>query len=181
MSERKTLSLSQSKKMRRRFYANAKNFKPDQQPASFEELPPVFLEAKELWEKGKERNLPEVTALLNPYLRASFVLEQLPGAEQLFANPEHLPRSPEFKATALKLVGVNFSEGPLPSCKLEAEFELPITLKFKEMDLRKWQHQHGLLSKALCFYWEVPVAGELRQFKGSNCEEYDCGTALTDV
>ena len=65
-------------------YANMDWFSAADQPPSMKDLPTEFSKAQKLWKKDGEENLQKIIALLQPYLRASLVLDNISNWDQLF-------------------------------------------------------------------------------------------------
>lgn len=107
-------------------------------------------------EKNSEQNLNEIIGLLQPFLRASLVLENVPNwnslLDQTCANELQ-----EIYSDKVTLVGVDFSESPIPNCKAEALFKVTLLKNPKGFDLEAWQDEHlSYLHDAVSFSWELP-------------------------
>jgi hypothetical protein len=135
----------QSAGVKRYFYGNMKWFEPAEQPRDIRSLPPEFARAKALWDVDAEGNHNDIVALLSTYVTATFIPQNVDQASDLFADVES-----EVSALAARIVGVDFSKGPIPMVKAEAVFEVDVVSGFDSADLESRN-----LHDALSFRWEV--------------------------
>lgn len=149
------------------FYGNMKWFSVAEQPESLDQLPTEFVSAKKLWDKDAKRNIDQIIKLLSPYVGARFIASNIEGWEELFADFDDSGFC-EVESSELRVVGIDFSEGPIPLCKAEANFEVPVTKEFKSADLDKWQEDNGHLTDAVIFYWSVPRDDETEELDFTN-------------
>lgn len=142
-----------------RIYANMNWFSVAEQPSDAKHLPSAFAQAHKLWKKDAEKNLGKIVNLLQPFLRANLVLENLANYQSLFdtasANEQH-----EIQSENVTLVGVDFSDGPIPKCKAETIFEVGLSKNPKRLDLDQWQDENSYLYDAVSFSWDVPRTAE---------------------
>jgi predicted DNA-binding WGR domain protein len=158
------------------FYGNMNCFEIDEQPKNFNILPDAFKAAYDLWKKTKKSN-NEITELLSPFICAKFIPLNIVGWEELFiqSNEEEFQ---EYDAIKIKLVGVDFSTKPIPSCRAEAWFKIPTTKNFSKLsfeDLEEWQENNDYFYSAISFGWEIPGIPDLEDLdlwysKHSGCE-----------
>jgi hypothetical protein len=151
-----------------RFYGNMKWFSVAEQPQSFDQLPPEFLQAKKLWHKDAEGNIDKVIELLSPYVGARFIASNISGWEELFADFDGSGLC-EIESSEVRVVGIAFSEGPIPMCKAEASFNVPVTRAFEAIDLDEWQEDNGRFTDAVIFYWNAPRGDETEDL------DFTCG------
>lgn len=151
-----------------RFYGSMKWFSVAEQPENFDDLPAEFLRAKKLWDSDADRNMGQILELMSPHVGARFIASNISGWEELFADFDGSGFC-EIESTEIRVVGIDFSEGPIPMCKAEANFEVPVTRTFESSDLDEWQDENGHFTDAVIFYWNVP--------RNSNSEDLDftCG------
>jgi hypothetical protein len=74
------------KKFEAKFYATMNWFEVTEQPLSLEDLPSEFAKAKVLWESNKSTNNKKIILLLEPYLKAALVLDNVTNWETLFGR-----------------------------------------------------------------------------------------------
>jgi hypothetical protein len=129
----------------RYFYGNIKWFEPTEQPEDIRSLPAEFARAKALWDVDAEGNHNDIVDLLNTYIAATFIPQNVDQASGLFADAES-----EVGALAVRIGGVDFSKGPIPMVKAEAVFEVAVVSDFDSADLESRN-----LHDALSFRWEV--------------------------
>jgi predicted DNA-binding WGR domain protein len=144
------------------FYGNMNWFEIDEQPKNFDVLPDAFKAAYDLWKKAKKSN-NEITELLSPFICAKFIPSNIVGWEELFIQSDG-EEFQEYDAIKIKLVGVDFSTKPIPSCRAEAWFKIPITKNFSKLssdDLEEWQENNDYFYSAISFGWEIPEIPEL--------------------
>lgn len=139
----------------RTFYANMKWFKPAEQPESFDQLPSEFLKAKELWDADKDANASQIIDLINPFVGARFIASNISACEELFYDTEKDGLF-EIEATKVRVVGIDFTENPIPICKAEAEFVVRVNANFDSVDHAEWQESNGPFTDAITFYWNIP-------------------------
>jgi hypothetical protein len=136
-------------------YGNVDWFESAEQPNSFEELPACFQEAFELWTQDPAANVETVINLLQPYLQANFIPENVCGADAIIGDGsgDFL----EIPAFQIKLVGVDFDTNPLPLVKAEALFEVPVTEEFDSVsNFEEWQSENDYFHSAVIFGWSIP-------------------------
>jgi len=142
-------------------------FSPADQPDDIKQLPPEFLEAKNLWDKDAEGNLDKMIHLLAPYVGARFIASNISGWEELFADTAE--GFGETEASEIRIVGIDFSESPIPTCKAEAEFDIPVTGAFAATSSDEWQDENGPFTDAVIFYWNLPRDDETEEL------DFTCG------
>jgi hypothetical protein len=136
-----------------------------EEPDHFADLPPCFSTAYELWIGDADSNLEKVIALLEPYVVAYFVSENIRGSEGLFGHVSGSGARPvKIKAKYIKLLGVDFAVNPLPLATAEALFDIPVTSAFERIkDLEKWQQKNDMFECGLMFGWDIPLLSQGRQ------------------
>lgn len=139
----------------RRFYANMKWFSVAEQPDSIGQLPHEFQQAKNLWDTYGESSQKTLIKLLSPFVGARFIANNINGWEELFADPDSSDFV-EIEASEVRVVGIDFSESPIPICKAEAEFDIPVTESYATTNLEDWMNDNGYLTDAIIFYWNLP-------------------------
>jgi hypothetical protein len=138
-------------------YGNMDWFRVAEQPSGFEVLPEEFTRAEKLWSSSGEKRIGEVCALLAPFVGARFVASNLDGWEE-FLSEETFG---EFEATKINVAGIDFSSRPLPLCKAEAWFDLPLKQGVDKSVFEQWA-QNAELYSAVAFYWALD-AEELQE------------------
>jgi hypothetical protein len=122
-----------------------------------------------LWKADKKKNASKILELVGPFVGARLVLCNVDGWEELFADPAG-DGFPEVEASKINVLGIDFRAAPLPSCKAEAHFDMPVTKNFARVsDLDEWQSDHRTFTGAVIFYWNVP--------RSESTEELDFGVA----
>lgn len=131
-------------------------FSVAEQPNDIDDLPEEFKQAYELWAEDPDKNMERVAELLSPYVKGLFILENIDGWEEIFADPD----GGEFHviaADSVEVVAVDFSNGrPIPCCVASACFSVPVLPGFSGEDLYEWQYSHVYFYEALCFMWDIP-------------------------
>lgn len=136
-----------------RILGNMKWFRVAEQPDSLDLLPPVFSEMKDLWSLDSLANSEKIAECLAPYVGGSFVAENLSDWDNFFSDASF----GEFDASEVNVVGFDFSEQPIPSCKVEATFDIPLKEGVSVDDVIKWSEEElcGDLYSAVIFYWDL--------------------------
>lgn len=137
-----------------RFYGNIKWFEPADQPAHIEALPPEFATAKGLWMDDPVGNQERILALLTPFVGARFIPTNISGWEELFLD-RFGHGVVEIESDDIRVVGIDFSRGPLPICKAEATFPVNVSPAFRAANLDEWQSTNGYFTDGIVFYWNV--------------------------
>ena len=140
-----------------RCYGNMDWFRVAEQPPSFEALPVAFLEAKKLWSSSGEKQIGKVCELLSPFVGARFVAPNLDGWEEFLVQESF----GEFEANRINVAGIDFSSEPIPLCKAEAWFDLPLKPGVDKSAFEMWAQNADLYS-AVVFYWALD-AEELQE------------------
>ena len=81
------------------------------------DLPVEFIKVQTLWKKGRERNIKKILGLLQPFLRASLVLENVSNWKNLI-DKACVDEWEEITAEYVSLVGVDFLIVLYPGAKL---------------------------------------------------------------
>lgn len=137
-----------------KFYGAMDWFNAAEQPEDITDLPDDFDKAYKLWTQDKDKNIEKIINLIEPYLNANFVITALNDWDKIFVETEGYQL--EAAATKMKLVGVDFSENPIPQCKAEAWFEIPIYNYITNQEIDEWQDESGSsLTDALIFRWNI--------------------------
>lgn len=165
---KETNSIDRESAEARRFYGNMDWFSVAEQANDIDLLPAEFEQAKTLWDDDAEGNLDQIIDLLSSYVGARFIASNISGWEELFADPDGSGFC-EVEASEVRVVGIDFSEGPIPMCKAEAEFDVPVTEAFESSDLDEWQDENGPFTDAVIFYWNVPRDDETEDL------DFTCG------
>ncbi len=138
-------------------YANMDWFDPCEQPPSLDVLPVEFSEAKVLWEADSANHQARIIDLLSRYVGARLVLCNIADWEELFVDEGG--QCGEIEAREVKVVGIDFSRGPIPVCKAEAYFEVQVVDGFSEVDLDEWQSDHDQFWSSVVFFWNMEGEG----------------------
>jgi hypothetical protein len=138
-----------------KFYANMKWFDVAEQPSGFGDLPSNFSEAHKLWAQSKQDNIEEVLKLLSPYVRARLVLSNIMEWENLF-DEGLTPNDGIVESESVNVVGIDFTNNPIPVCKAEAFFRLDLRTEMGNIELNDWQEENSCLADAVVFYWDIP-------------------------
>ena len=133
------------------FYANMNWFDVAEQPATPQDLPDAFIEAKKLSKSKSAKNREAILTLLRPYVRARFMPDNLVNSDSLFSAEN----GAEVEASEVRLVAVDFSSSPIPKCKAEAHFHLQLLVDPKKCDFDAWQEENSNFYDAVAFYWEI--------------------------
>lgn len=137
-----------------RFYIAIDWFSVEEQPKPSSRLPGDFKNAQAMWRRDRDRNADQVASLLQPYLGALFLVEELANWKSLFASGGSR-KSREIPASSVRLVGVDFSEGPIPRCRAEAEITVDLRVNPAEVDFDEWQNHNSRFYDAVSFFWSV--------------------------
>jgi hypothetical protein len=135
-------------------YGNMKWFSVSEQPKE-KDLPREFAEARKIWNTKSESGMGEAIALLEKYVGALFIPSNITNWEEIFEDPEG-NGCPEYGAIKVKVVGLDFSRGPIPLCKAEAWFDVPVTALAREIDIQQWQEENDYIHSGLSFFWILP-------------------------
>ena len=133
-------------------YGNMKWFRVAEQPTTPDSLPPELMQAKTLWDADAEGNAERVIELVSPFVGGLFVADNLMGWKHVLTEETF----GEFKASRHHVAGVDFSDSPIPLCKVEGWFDLPLKNGVSRSDFERWvdqDHQETLFS-AIVFYWD---------------------------
>lgn len=152
-------------------YGNMDWFNAAEQPNSFSDLPPEFLQAYELWTRDSKANHDSMVKLLEPYVYAYFIPHSIRGSEELFECPSG-DALEEIRAHKIRLVGVDFSISPIPLAKAEALFYVPVKSAFYQItDLESWQDENDLFVSGIVFGWDIPEVdcGSMGDHRGAEC------------
>ena len=143
-------------------------FRVAEQPSSIDQLPPVFSEMKKIWEEDPEKNYDRIVESLSPYIGGRFVADNLFDWEHYFDDVS----DGEFEAIEVNVAGIDFSHEPLPLCKVEAVFEVPLRKGVSKEDVVDWGEDE--LFSAVVFYWNLEDFEDLDLTVGdhSGCEAY---------
>lgn len=136
-----------------KFYVNIDWFDVAEQPEDISLLPDEFKKARELWEDDAENNQSQMIELLAKYVGARLVLSNISDWEELFIDEDG--NFGEVESDEVKVIGIDFAHGPIPMCKAEAYFDLPVTADFADTDLNEWQEEHDPFHLAVVFYWDL--------------------------
>ena len=132
-----------------RILGNMKWFRVAEQPDRLDLLPPVFAEMKDLWSLDSLVNSEKIAECLAPYIGGCFVAENLSDWDNFFSDATF----GEFDASEVNVVGFDFSEQPIPSCKVEATFDIP--LKRVSVTTSYGAKRAWATSAAVIFYWDL--------------------------
>ena len=71
----------------------------------------------------------------------------------------------EFEAAKINVVGIDFSEKPIPMCKVEAWFDVPLKEGILKNDVIKWNEENldNHLTDAVIFFWDLDEIEELEE------------------
>lgn len=134
-------------------YGNMAWFRVAEQPRYSETMPQEIMQAKALWDEDSEGNSEKIIQLVEPFVGGLFVADNLRGWRD-FLSEETFG---EFEARRLRVVGVDFSQSPIPLCKVEGWFDLPLKGGVSRSDFECWLEENfpGELFSAISFYWEI--------------------------
>jgi hypothetical protein len=135
----------------KKFYATMDWWEVAEQPVNQLKIILFLDECKKLWESGGE-NSTKAIKRLKKHLRSKFLIKNLQNYEEIFGDIENTGPD-EVDSDILNLIDVDFSVGPIPLCKTEAEFLIPIKRFFKEIDLIAWQEENNYFYDAITFSW----------------------------
>ena len=144
-----------------RIVGNMDWFRVAEQPDSPSALPAVFREMRDLSSRDPQGNQQKVVEALGAYVGGRFVADNLFGWETYFPADTY----GEFEATQVRVIGFDFSEQPLPSCKVEAIFDIPLKDGITVKDVMNWDEAdlQGDLYSAVTFYWDLDEIEELEE------------------
>jgi hypothetical protein len=97
-------------------------FSVAEQPEDEGSLPNGILEAKTIWDASGPSSSDRIIALVKPYVACSFVADNMDDWRRLIRDENN----GEFEADELRVVDIDFSDGPLPLVSLECIFSLPL-------------------------------------------------------
>lgn len=134
-----------------KFYATMDWWGVAEQPVGQLKIIHFLEECKSLWESGGEKSTKAIQRL-EKHLRSKFLIKNLQNYEEIFGDVENIGLD-EVDSSTLNLIDLDFSVGPIPLCKTEAEFFIPIKKISKEIDLIEWQEQNNFFYDAITFSW----------------------------
>ncbi len=142
-----------------RIVGNMDWFRVAEQPDSPSALPAVFREMSDLSTRDPQGNQQKVVEALGGYVGGRFVADNLTGWKTYFNADTY----GEFEATQVRVIGFDFSEQPLPSCKVEAIFDIPLKDGITVEEVMNWDETElqGDLYSAVTFYWDLDEIEEL--------------------
>lgn len=151
-------------------------FRVAEQPDGLDHLPHAFHRAKSLWEEDPVRYAKEITKSLAPFIGGTFVADNISGWQDFF-NGETFG---EFQALEVRPIGFDFKDSPLPLCKVEAIFEIPLCEGVSENDVVKWSDEilQGDLYTAIIFYWDLYDIDELADLDLSVGDHSGCEASI---
>ena len=135
-------------------------FSVAEQPKSFLDLPVAFATAQALWTNDREGNIKKISGLLQPFLKASLVLDNISNWKDLI-DEACVDEWQEIAAESVSLVGVDFFDSPVPRCKAEAIFSVTLIKNLESKIFKRWQDENSYLYDALVFSWDIPKTGAL--------------------
>jgi len=97
-------------------------FSVAEQPEDEGLLPNGILEAKTIWDASGSPSSGRIIALVKPYVACSFVADNMDDWRRLIRDENN----GEFEADEIRVVDIDFSDGPLPLVSLECIFSLPL-------------------------------------------------------
>ena len=144
-----------------KIYANMDWFRVAEQPEDSGLLPDIFTEMAQLWESDSEQNVEKIIKELSPFVGGRFVADNLDGWEEFFNEESY----GEFEAAKINVVGIDFSEKPIPMCKVEAWFDVPLKEGILKNDVIKWNEENldNHLTDAVIFFWDLDEIEELEE------------------
>lgn len=142
-----------------RITGNMDWFRVAEQPSSMSELPDVFASMKSKWEDDPEANRKIVVDALESFVWGRFVADNLSDWEDFFDASTY----GEFEATSCSVTGFDFSSSPIPLCKVEAQFDIPLKEGVTVEEVIAWNDEvlQGDLYSALVFYWDFDDSEDL--------------------
>jgi hypothetical protein len=146
---------SDKKIILKNFYSNMDWWSVSDQPASFELIPKAFQKSHSLWKSSYSSNRLEIIKLLSPYIKSLFLINNISSCDNLFSTKKYS----EILAYKTNLIDVDFCDSPIPRCKTEAYYLIPVFEDFDLIDLEKWQQENSLFTDAISFYWDIDVEG----------------------
>ena len=107
--------------------------------------------ARALWQDKGEDARDEICALIQPFICCQLVAENFPDWEEYFDDGNF----GEFRAKVIKVEGVDFSQGLLPSIKAEAWIEVALCDNKTPGDVDAWMEEiDDTLGWGVVFGWE---------------------------
>jgi hypothetical protein len=134
------------------FYANMDWWDVAEQPTNCKEICEKFEALSNRWLASKT-NQPKIIAELTPLLRSKFIIENIKNFKSIF-DTKKLNGDLEVVAIKVVIVDLDFSSGPLPMCKSESFFKIPVKSSFKKIDIEEWQETNSRFYDAITFYWD---------------------------
>jgi hypothetical protein len=153
-------------------------FSVAEQPDDIDVLPEEFSEMKQLWDSDSEANMKKIVDELSPYIGGRFVADNLDGWEDYFSDESF----GEFEAEKIRVVGFDFSEEPLPLCKVEAWFNVALKEGVSKEDVKNWimDSHEGELYSAIVFNWELDEIDELEDLDLTVGDHNGCEAEIVD-
>jgi hypothetical protein len=135
-----------------KFYANMDWWNVAEQPLTCSKLCEKFrlLEIEWLADKASRKRIVQE---LSPFLKSSFIVSNISNFQSIFETND-IEVSLEVNADKVVIVDLDFSSKPLPLCKSEAFYTLPVKSDFKKIDLEEWQEYNSRFYDAITFYWD---------------------------
>ena len=124
---------------------------------SIESIPREVEAARSLWQAKGEDALDEICALIQPFICCQLVAENFPEWQEYFDDSEF----GEFSANVIKVSGVDFSQGSLPSIKAEAWIEVALAENKAPDDVDQWMEEiDDTLGWGVVFGWDFACDDE---------------------
>jgi hypothetical protein len=140
------------------FIAYIKWGAPDEQPADEDSVPESLRKAKKLWEaaggrEGKDpTKLKEICELTAKALKCCFLKCNL---TKLTDEKDDL-LSEEVEGKDVVVLGVDFSDGLIPSVKAQARLKIAFKKPFlSEEDIRAWEEENDYLDAGVVFQFDT--------------------------
>ena len=131
-------------------------------------LPKVFLKAKQLWKSDRKGNYTKIHVLISKYVSARFLPSNVDNWEDVFTDLSG-NGCPEYKSSEIQVTGIAFGDGPIPTCKAEASFDVNVKEGLGRSQLVEFFAKNAL-TDAPIFYWDIP------EVTTSNSLEFTCAT-----
>lgn len=138
-------------------YGNMDWFRVVEQPEGLDALPEEFASAKKIWSENGGECTDEVMGKLAPFVGATFSADNLEGWEEYFSDID----GGECEASKVRVVGLDFTDGPIPLCRAEAWFDVPLKAGVSTQAVSDWAANdlEGAIYMAISFCWEIEGEG----------------------
>ena len=112
---------------------------------------------RKLWGQNAQKSSPELCKAVEKYVTCQYLAENMSGWEDYFPDNNF----GEFAASKVNVVGVEFSDGALPSVRAEAWIPVSILENVNDDDLEEWAEAEWGLQSGIIWSWNLEVDDDI--------------------